>query len=171
MSRGDHRDRAHGHGALHALTRSVNRERLKERISTSLWVAPGLGVLVALGLGIVMITLDRVFALGLPGWLEFRGGVGGAEQLLSTVTSSILTFTALVFTITVLVLQLASNQLSPRVIRTFLHEPATKWAMAVFVGTFVYSLLILSRLRNDEFKLSLSTWLSFVHISTTCCDA
>ena len=98
----------------------------------------------------------------LVGWYGFEGGADSARDLLSTISASIITLTALVFSITVLVLQLASSQYSPRVIGTFLRERWTKLTLAVFVGTFVYSMVVLAQVRNDpESVPTLSIWVAF----------
>ena len=56
-----------------------------------------------------------------------------------------LTFTGVVFSITLVALQMASTQYSPRVLRTFVRKPVTKLALATFIATFVYSLTLLAR--------------------------
>jgi uncharacterized membrane protein len=67
--------------------------------------------------------------------------------------------------VTILVLQVASRQFSPRVLRTFLGDRATQAALGVFLGTFVYALLTLRTVRGatdgvEEFVPSLSVWLA-----------
>ena len=51
----------------------------------------------------------------------------------------------MVFSITLVALQMASTQYSPRVLRTFVRKPVTKLALATFIATFVYSLTLLAR--------------------------
>ena len=57
-----------------------------------------------------------------------------------------LTFVGVVFTITLVALQLASSQLSPRVLRTFVRSTVTKAAFGTFLATFIFSLLTLAQL-------------------------
>lgn len=45
--------------------------------------------------------------------------------------------------ITIVALQLASQQFSPRVMRTFFRDRGTKVAIGMLLGTFVYSILVL----------------------------
>lgn len=138
--------------------------KLKATLQTSLWAAPTLGAAAALLLAGVAIAVDHRRSGPRTAWYEFDGGPDAAQHLLSVITASMLTFTALVFSITVLVLQLASTQFSPRVIRTFLQAPTTKWTMAAFVGTFVYGIAVLSRVRvgPPAFVPGLATWLGLV---------
>lgn len=141
-------------------------QRLTERVKASLWLAPTIATLAAIALATMLPMIDRRIAQDRRAWFLFGGGVESARELLSTIASSMISLTALVFSITVLVLQLASGQFSPRVIRTFLQEPATKVAMAVFVGTFVYALIVLTKVRAapGEFVPALAVWFAFVLI-------
>lgn len=130
---------------------------VKDRIRTSLWFAPSIAVVAALVLGFSLASFDPPVA----STLMAERGPDSARELLSTIASSMLTFTALVFSITVLVLQLASNQFSPRVIRTFLESRVTKLTMSLFVGTFVYTIIVLSQIRTTPvFVPAFAMWLA-----------
>jgi uncharacterized membrane protein len=52
-----------------------------------------------------------------------------------------LTFVGVVFTITLVALQLASAQLSARVIRTFVRSGVTRLAFGLFLATFAYAIV------------------------------
>lgn len=139
--------------------RSRRVHLVRDRIRTSLWLAPSIGVAAAIALAMLLVSVDPRSGFEQLGWFLFDGGPESARELLSTIASAMLTFTALVFSITVLVLQLASNQFSPRVIRTFLQARMTKLTMAIFVGTFAYTTVVLSQIRTDPaFVPSLATW-------------
>jgi hypothetical protein len=78
-----------------------------------------------------------------------------------------MTFSGLVFSVTILVLQQASNQFSPRVLRTFLKDRRSQLVLGIFVGTFVYALLGLRSVRGtaegiESYVPSLSVWLAVV---------
>jgi uncharacterized membrane protein len=139
----------------------------RERLRTSLWPVPGMAALGAVVAAKLLALLDREIAQDTQAWYLFGGQPESARELLSTIASSLLTFTALVFSITILVLQLASSQFSPRVLRTFLQDTFTKSAMGVFIGSFVYALALLPEIRNsgDEgegFVPALSVFLAFL---------
>ncbi|MBA3818081.1 MAG: DUF2254 domain-containing protein [Deltaproteobacteria bacterium] len=137
--------------------------QLRDQLRSSLWIAPALASVVAIAAAVLLVRLDGTLEQDRHDWFLFDGGPDSARALLSTITSSMLTFTALVFSITVLVLQLASSQFSPRVIRSFLRERATKWAMSAFVGTFVYSMVLLSQVRTEPaFVPAVATWFALL---------
>jgi uncharacterized membrane protein len=62
---------------------------------------------------------------------------------LGIIAASMLTFVGVVFTITLVALQLASAQLSPRVIRTFVRSGITKLAFGLFLATFAYAIVVI----------------------------
>jgi len=57
-----------------------------------------------------------------------------------------LTFLGVVFSIGLVALQLASQQFSPRVLRTYVRTPTTKLALGTFIATFIYPLFSLAYL-------------------------
>ena len=131
---------------------------LREHLRGSLWFIPTLCVVFVVVLAEVLTRIDRSHpdAISL-----FEGGAESARGMLSTISSSMITFTGLVFTITIVVLQLASQQFSPRVLRTFLRDRHSQVALGVFVATFTYALILLREVRSgdgagDEFVPNLS---------------
>lgn len=139
--------------------------RARDRLRSSLWFAPGVAMAAAIGLAVALVAIDKRLRADRDDWFLFDGGPESARQLLSTITTAMLTFTGLVFSITVLVLQLASNQFSPRVIRAFLSERITKLAMAAFVGTLVYGMIVLSQVRTDPvFVPGVATWIALLMV-------
>ncbi|HYO69405.1 MAG TPA: DUF2254 domain-containing protein [Archangium sp.] len=141
--------------------------RLAERLGTSYWLVPTLCVAVAIGLSHAAQALDARLPQERHAWYLFYGGPEGARSVLSAVASSMMTFSGLVFSVTILVLQQASNQFSPRVLRTFLKDRRSQLALGIFVGTFVYALLGLRNVRGtaegiESYVPSLSVWLAVV---------
>lgn len=121
---------------------------LVERLRSSLWFLPSIFLVAAI-----------IQAWAIPAWEEsqgdvgtflFEGGPDGARVLLSMIAGSTLTLTVLVFSITIVALQLASSQFSPRVLRTFLRDWYSQVALGVFTATFAYSITVLRSVRSDE---------------------
>lgn len=128
-----------------------------------LWLIPGIGAVLAAILAWILVAIDRSLADSADGFFVFGGGPESARAILSTIAAAMLTFTGLVFSITMLVLQLASSQLSPRVTRTFLRDRANQVVLATFVATFVYALLVLREVRSvDAFVPGIAVWWAFV---------
>jgi uncharacterized membrane protein len=81
-------------------------------------------------------------------WLN-QGSAEEASRLLSALLGSLITMTALVISITMVVLTLAAGQLGPRLIRNFAGDRRTQAVIGVFIGTVVYILLIFRMLDSD----------------------
>lgn len=114
---------------------------LRESVRNGFWAVPTLCGVVSILLALAVVRLDRATTTGLR--LTFGAGPDGAREVLSDITTAMITFTGLVFSITIVVLQLTSSQFSPRALRTFLRDRQTQTALGVFIATFVYSILVL----------------------------
>lgn len=104
------------------------------------WVVPAIWSSGSVVIGLLLPQLDEV--LGSPPLL-FNGSADSARSVLSTTAGAMISVTGLVFSITIVVLQLASSQFSPRVIATFLEDRVTQHTLGVFVASFLYSLTVL----------------------------
>jgi len=123
----------------------------------SLWVIPAVALTVAL---LAAQTLPHIEAkLPAPPWFETNAA--SARSLLGAIATATLTLTGLVFSITMLVLQLTSSQHSPRVMRRFLRDRTNQVVLALFISTFAYALLALRNIEEGEVA-SFSVWLGFV---------
>lgn len=123
--------------------------RLREYIGTSYFAIPALSVALAGALAALLVKVDQSVNRS-SGMIGFSGSSTSARDLLSTIASSMLTLTGLVFSITIVVLQLASSQFSPRVLRTFLRDRKSQFTLGVFLATFVYSLSALREVRGED---------------------
>ena len=116
----------------------MRREAAVEHLRGALWVMPTVAVGVALIAGSVLssITIDPASSLA-P--LVFQGTADDARNLLIGIASTMVTVIALVLGLTVVALQLASTQFSPRLLRTFLRDLVNQLTLSSFVATFAYS--------------------------------
>ncbi|MGH2807023.1 MAG: DUF2254 domain-containing protein [Actinomycetota bacterium] len=135
---------------------------LRDRLRTTLWFIPSLCVAASVLLVWATDMIDRRFP-ELRESVRVVGSNASAETVLTTIATSMISLTALVFSITVVVLQLASTQFSPRVLRTFLRDRRSQFALGVFVATFVYSLVTLRSVgtQSEEFIPQISVGAAF----------
>jgi uncharacterized membrane protein len=126
----------------------MRRWRLLIHLRSSLWFIPVLCVVAGTGVAIGTIAVDRAFDYNaLP--TSVVGGPDAAEAILSTVAASMVSLTALVLTITMVVVQLAMGQFSPRIVRRILQDKPSQVAIGLFVGTFVVAILALREVTNN----------------------
>lgn len=131
------------------------------------WSLPLAICLAAFALGLALPWVERQRAEELP--LVFEGGPAAALSVLSTVATSMISVTGLVFSVTIVVLQLASSQFTPRVLSTFLSSRITQTTLGVFTATFIYSLTVMRSVRDgfeeaDTFVPQLSVTIAFVFV-------
>ncbi|MGY1815290.1 DUF2254 domain-containing protein [Blastococcus sp. SYSU D00820] len=118
------------------------------RFRESLFALPALLVLAGIGLAEAAGAADE--ALGeraVPLTLTMAGST--ATWLLGTVAGATITTAGVVFSLTVVSLQLASSQFSPRVMRSYIRDRLSQVVIGLLVATFVYCVLVLRRVDGD----------------------
>ncbi|HET7475407.1 MAG TPA: DUF2254 domain-containing protein [Dermatophilaceae bacterium] len=116
----------------------MRREALWEYLKGALWALPTVAVVVALAAGSVLSSINLTDE-GPMGKLLFQGTPDDARNLLIGIASTMVTVIALVLGLTVVALQLASTQFSPRLLRNFLRDRVNQVTLSIFVATFAYS--------------------------------
>ncbi|MFD3377779.1 MULTISPECIES: DUF2254 domain-containing protein [unclassified Streptomyces] len=75
---------------------------------------------------------------------DLLGIAEDAKTVVTTISAAMMTFIGVVFSISLVAVQMAAGQFSPRVVRIFVRSRITKATFAVFLATFVQSLLVLT---------------------------
>lgn len=133
---------------------------LRDALRSQLWPVPAFGIVAAAALGVALPDLDARVDASLPAALTqylFSGGPEAARSVLSTVAGSLITATSLTFSLTLVTLQLASSQFSPRLLRTFARDGMVHATLALLLATFTFALTVLRTVRA-----SLETTAAFV---------
>ncbi len=122
-----------------------------ENVQASLWFVPALLVALAAGLAALSLYLDEVMQRRAGRWSWFFGGTpDAARELLSAIAGSLITVVALAFSVTMVAVQQASSQFSPRVIRNFLRDRGNQIVLGAYIATFTYTLLVLRQIREPS---------------------
>ena len=116
-----------------------------DRMVQALWFWPSLSVLAAIVAAELLVGVRPSDAGGLA---RFGGTPEGARAILSTVAGSVITVTGLTFSLTVVALQVASSQFTPRLLSTFLADRGNQAVLSVFLGTFAYTLTVQRSVRS-----------------------
>ena len=77
------------------------------------------------------------------------GGPDAAIAILTTIAASMVSLAALVLTITMVVVQLAMGQFSPRIVQRILRDKPSQFAIGLFVATFVHAILAVREVTNN----------------------
>ena len=123
-----------------------------EEAHASLWFLPSILVILSISLSFLLLWFDRTYAeiitAQLP-WL-FSGTASSAQQLLGVIAASTITVISIAFSLTILAMQQASAQYTPRVLRNFTSDKGNQLVLGVYIATFVYALLILRAVREAD---------------------
>ncbi|MFE7763853.1 DUF2254 domain-containing protein [Streptomyces sp. NPDC057438] len=126
---------------------------MRDTVRAQLWPLPTLGVVLAVAAGVGLPRLDARIERDIPPWLTdylFGGSADAARTVLEAIAGSLISVTALTFSLTVVTLQLASSQFSPRLLRTFTADRYVQTTLALFLATFTYALTVLRTVRTGE---------------------
>lgn len=107
-----------------------------------LWIIPSLGVLAGVLLSLVTVAIDRRHENGLLSQ-SIIGNAADAQSIVTTIATSVVTLTSLVLTVTLVAVQLAMGQFSPRIVRALLDDRGDQLAIAVFGATFTFAIFSL----------------------------
>jgi uncharacterized membrane protein len=90
--------------------------------------------------------------------LHWESGINPetVRTVLEMMASSMFTFIVFVCSALLIAVQLASTQLTPRIIAVVFRDPVTKFSLTIFVFTFTFSQAVLVRINTDVPTLSAS---------------
>ncbi len=123
-----------------------------ERVRSSYWFVPTVLSVLGIVLSVVLVAVDRqqgAVWLDEASWL-YQGSAEGARALLAAVAGSMITVAGVTFSITIVVLSLASSQFGPRILRNFMRDTGNEIVLGTFVATFLYCLLVLRSVRGGD---------------------
>ncbi len=131
------------------ITRIIN---LWTKIRSSLWFIPTLMTTSVIGFAFLTLYIDQFSDVRefFKKQSFFPIGPQGAWTLLSTVAGSVIGIAGVSFSITIVALTLASSQFGPRLLNNFMKDLANQLVLGTFIATFVYCLLILGAIRDNE---------------------
>lgn len=124
-------------------------QKITSKVMSSLWFIPLLYALAGLIINVVTVTIDRSADHELVP-IDLIGGPDAALAILGTVAASMVGLIGTVLAITMVVVQLAMAQFSPRIVQTFLEDKPSQNAIGLFVATFVQAMLSMREVQVSE---------------------
>ena len=137
------------------------RYRLRRTARTSLVLWVGLALVAAIVCAPAVRWLDRE-----TDWGVFGFSADGARVVLGALVGSMLSFIVFVLSATLIVVQLASGQLTPRIIALVFAMPWVRFTLMIFTFTYAYTLSALGRVedRVPDLHVSVAVLLNLVCI-------
>ena len=123
-----------------------------QRLTGSLWFVPSI---ITVGAALLAVALIEAESLVGDEVLEdfprlFGAGAESSRSMLAAIAGSMITVAGVTFSITVVAVSQASSQYTPRILRNFMRDRASQVVLGVFVGIFVYCLIVARTVRGDE---------------------
>ena len=119
------------------------RTDFRQRIAVSLWFAPTIFAVAAIGVANLTIWLDAWADVPIGVRPDLVSDPGSAATFAGAIAAATLAFVAVVFATTLVAIQLAASQYSPRTVRIFIRSRVTRLTLGLFLATFVFSVIIL----------------------------
>ncbi|WP_239805119.1 DUF2254 domain-containing protein [Croceicoccus hydrothermalis] len=121
-------------------------------INASYWFYPALFSILAFVLALVTIMLDRSFAAEMISNTKYLvpARPDGASTMLQVIASTTIGVAATVFSITIAAVAYASGTYGPRLLTNFMEDKGNQLSLATFIGTFVYSVMVLRVVRAED---------------------
>ncbi len=121
-------------------------------LRSSFWFVPSLIVSASIVLAVTLIEFDAIEG---DRWLArwprlFGAGAEGARGILSTIAGSMMSVVGVTFSMTLVVLALASSQYTSRILRNFMKSRVTQSTIGIFAGIFTYCLIVLRTIRSGS---------------------
>ncbi|MFI1395375.1 DUF2254 domain-containing protein [Streptomyces sp. NPDC020681] len=139
--------------------RSYRRPRpfspLREYLRDTFWFAPTVGLICSFLLWVVSATGDDWLIELLQREQEYEvvadlvSIADDTQTVVTTISAAMMTFIGVVFSISLVAVQMASGQLTPRVVRIFVRSRISKLTLTVFLATFLFSLLVLTSYESE----------------------
>ena len=140
--------------------RWLTRHPLLVYVRRSAWLVPAAAIPAALAVSPVIRRIDE-----LTQWRVLGYTPDAARSLLNAITPATLTFIVLILSTLLLTIQLASSQLSPRLIGGLLSRRPVRVCLAIFVFSYVYCAAVLGRVDDRVPQLSIAVAIGATLIS------
>lgn len=123
-----------------------------QKITSSFWFLPSFILLMNIVLAVVLIWVDRQYPITPSGLLNviFSKNADSGREVLNIIAGSMSGIAGTVFSITLVILQLATSQLGPRLLNNFMYQRINQIVLGQYIGLFLYCLIVINSIRDGE---------------------
>ncbi|UYQ65579.1 DUF2254 domain-containing protein [Streptomyces peucetius] len=129
---------------------------LREHLRDTFWFAPTAALVLVFVLWLLADAVDAALLESLRRDRDFDAvhtlitWAEDARTIVTTIASAMMTFIGVVFSISLVAVQMAAGNFSPRVVRIFIRSRISKATFSVFLATFLLSLLVLTSYDSEK---------------------
>src|SRR4051794_7502518 len=127
----------------------MSTPRVQQFVRSSLWLLPLGCLVVGALLAIGTLAVDRATDYGLIPQ-SLTGTPSDAQTILSSFATTLVSLTTLVLTVTLVAVQLAMGQFSPRIVGALLTDRWSQLAIGLFGASFLVVVLTLREIRGSD---------------------
>jgi uncharacterized membrane protein len=111
-----------------------------------LYALPLLGLVAGFALSLLTLAIDRSHHGLVPS--SITGAASSAQSLFQLIAQSVLTLTSLLLSLTLVAIQLAMGQFSPRIVRALLTDRRSQGTLALLLATFAVAFMGLRAVKS-----------------------
>ena len=121
-------------------------------LGATFWFLPVLIMGFSILLSIFLVYFDSSVTISREGWIRYFlvESADSARSILSTISSAMMGVAGTVFSITLVVLTLASSQFGPRLIKNFMYVRLNQVVLGLYISTYLYCLLVLNSISDSN---------------------
>jgi uncharacterized membrane protein len=140
-----------------------------KQLKATFWFLPMLIISFSIFLSVGLVSLDNNINISFEGWLRFFlvNSSDSARSILTTISGAMIGVAGTVFSVTLVALTLASSQFGPRLIKNFMYVKLNQIVLGSYVSTYLYCLLVLNAIKDNENYTFIPTISIFVAILAT----
>ncbi len=122
------------------------------KLKATFWFIPVLIIISSILFATGLVFLDQVITLSQDGMGRFLfvNSADSARSILSTISGAMIGVAGTVFSVTLVVLTLASSQFGPRLIRNFMYVRLNQVVLGSYISTYLYCLLVLNAIKESD---------------------
>jgi uncharacterized membrane protein len=121
-------------------------------LKSTFWFIPVLIIIAAIALALGLVYFDSQAEVNQNGVGRYllTGSADSARSILTTISGAMIGIAGTVFSITLVVLTLASSQFGPRLIKNFMYHRLNQIVLGSYVSTYIYCLVVLNTIKENE---------------------
>lgn len=121
-------------------------------LRATFWFLPVIIIIASILLSIGLMYIDDIVSFPKDGLSRFFlvNSLDSARIILSTISGAMIGVAGTVFSVTLVALTLASSQFGPRLIKNFMYVQLNQVVLGSYVSTYLYCLLVLNTLRDNN---------------------
>jgi uncharacterized membrane protein len=137
------------------INNSFNMKKLLffwSELLATFWFVPVLIIISSILASMGLVYLDSTLSFSHEGFVRFFlvNSSDSARSILTTISGAMIGVAGTVFSVTLVVLTMASSQFGPRLIKNFMYVRLNQVVLGSYISTYLYCLLVLNAIKDSS---------------------